>query len=105
MIKVQCYSGSKVNERPIAFSLYHHTYQVHEIIDRWYGENSVHFKVKADDGNIYLLKYDEWQDQWDLVFYQNPQKLKVLLPQSSKLSLNAPPHRGRFDAEQSTALN
>ncbi|MEC7641868.1 MAG: hypothetical protein VYC17_06915 [Nitrospinota bacterium] len=105
MIKVKCYSGIKVNERPVSFSLYHHAYQVCEIIDRWYGKNSVHFKVKADDGNIYLLKYDEWQDKWDLVFYQNPRKLKILLPQNSELSLYAPPHCGDIGAEQSTALN
>ena len=56
MIKVECYSGHKVNERPIAFSLSHSRFNVKEIIYRWYGENSVYFKVKADDENIYLLK-------------------------------------------------
>jgi len=105
MIEVQCYSGSKANERPISFSLHHHAYRVCEIIDRWYGEKSVHFKVKADDGNIYLLKYDGWQDRWDLIFYQNPQKLKVLLPQSPEFSVNAPARHGRLDADPSIALN
>lgn len=51
-------------------------YQVEEVIDRWYGERVVYFKVRADDQNIYLLKYDEHQDDWDLVFYENPGKLR-----------------------------
>ena len=84
MVKVQCYSGYKVNEKPVSFSLRHSTYQVKEILDRWYGENSVYFKIKADDENIYLLKYDEWHDEWDLVFYQNPSKLSILVPQDPR---------------------
>ena len=75
MIKVKCYPGYWVNERPMAFSLKHSTFQVKEIIDRWYGENTVYFKVKADDENIYLLKYDNDQDKWDLVFYKNYRSL------------------------------
>ena len=76
MLKVKCYSGYKVNERPVAFSLHNRQYLVKEVVDRWYGEGSVYFKVEADDDNIYLLKYDEGQDHWDLVFYQNPKKLE-----------------------------
>lgn len=105
MIKVQCYSGYKVNERPVTFSLSHHTFKVEEIIDRWYGKNSFYFKIKADDENIYLLKYDEWQDHWDLVFYQNPRKLKILTPQTLELNPGPQPYFGRVDAGQSTALN
>ena len=41
-------------------------------MDRWYGDGEVYFKVEADDNNIYLLKYEEGQGCWDLVFYQNP---------------------------------
>lgn len=56
----------------MAFSLMGHSYRVKEIIDTWYSEAAVYFKIKADDDNLYLLKYDENQDQWDLVFFQNP---------------------------------
>ena len=85
MIKVECYSGYKFNERPMAFSLMGHSYRVKEIIDTWYSEAAVYFKIKADDDNLYLLKYDEDQDQWDLVFFQNPQKVNILLPPESRV--------------------
>ena len=87
MLKVDCYSGYKRNEKPVAFSLIGCHYEVKEVIDRWYGEGSSYFKVKADDDNIYLLKYDEWKDHWDLVFYQNPEKVEALLPPGKGLNM------------------
>jgi hypothetical protein len=105
MIKVQCYSGYTVNEKPMAFSLHHSTYQVNEIIDRWYGENSVYFKVEADDENIYLLKYDKLQDKWDLVFYKNPKKLDVLMPEETLYGPFAPNRETDWSSKRPTALN
>jgi hypothetical protein len=78
MFKVECYTSSKLNERPVAFVLSNSRYKVEEIIDRWYGEGSRYFKIKADDDNIYLLKYDERADCWEWVFYQNPKMLNAL---------------------------
>ena len=78
MLKVECFTSSKLNERPVAFSLSNSRYKVEEIIDRWYGEGSRYFKIKADDDNIYLLKYDERIDCWEWVFYQNPKMLGSL---------------------------
>jgi hypothetical protein len=78
MFKVECYTSSKLNERPVAFVLNSSRYQVKEIIDSWYGEGSRYFKIKADDDNIYLLKYDELTDCWEWVFYQNPKMLNAL---------------------------
>ena len=78
MLKVECYTSSKRSERPVAFSLSNSRYKVEEILDRWYGEGSRYFKIKADDDNIYLLKYDERKDRWEWVFYQNPKMLDDL---------------------------
>ncbi len=83
MVKVECYSGYRVNERPVAFTIiecdYTRTFKVQEVLDSWFGETADYFKVKADDDNIYLLKYDGRQDAWDLVFYQNPRRIKEVL--------------------------
>ena len=91
MLKVECYASSKLNERPVAFSLSNSRYKVEEIIDRWYGEGSRYFKIKADDDNIYLLKYDERMDRWEWVFYQNPKMLNAL----TSLDLDSPQGFGR----------
>ena len=72
MIKVEFCSKLQTKESPVAFQVYNRRYRIKEIVDRWYGVGEVFFKVEADDNNIYLLKYEEGQGCWDLIFYQNP---------------------------------
>jgi len=62
-IKVECYSGYRVNERPVAFTFQDRHWEVREIVDRWY-EGGIdpsrpeirYFKVRTTDGRIFLLK-------------------------------------------------
>ena len=46
MLKVDGYSGRKRDERPLAFRLHDRQYKVKEVMDRWYGEGAVYFKVR-----------------------------------------------------------
>jgi hypothetical protein len=39
---------------------------VEEILDQWYGPNELLFKVRAKDGDIYILRHDEREDEWSL---------------------------------------
>lgn len=66
VIHVSCYSGYKADERPISFTLLGRELMVEEIIDRWYGPNNSFFKVLANDSRVYLIKYDQDEDQWTL---------------------------------------
>jgi len=68
---VECYSGYKVNERPVAFTFQGRRWEISEIQDRWYeggmnpGEPIInYFKVKADDGNVFILQYTAASDAW-----------------------------------------
>ena len=65
MIKVECYSGHKADERPVSFLLDGNKIMVEEIIDRWRGPEFEFFKVLADDGKAYLLKYN-FRGEWML---------------------------------------
>jgi hypothetical protein len=100
MVKVECYSGYRVNERPVAFTInecdYTRSFKIREVIDCWFGETADYFKVIADDENIYLLKYDSRQDAWDLIFYQDPRRIQeIQLPeQEIKLSSKFFPRKG-----------
>ena len=78
MIKVEFCSKVQTKERPVAFQVYNRRYKIKEIVDRWHGIGEVFFKVEADDNNIYLLKYEEGQGCWDLVFFQNPALIGAL---------------------------
>jgi hypothetical protein len=65
-IRVECYAGYRGDERPVRFTLGERTYEVQDIEDQWYSPAAIYFRVKADDGNIYVLRHDEMQDQWTL---------------------------------------
>lgn len=69
-VRVECYSGYKKDERPVKFILGERTFEIVTIDDRWYSPEATYFRVKADDGNIYVLLHDEIQDQWTLEAYR-----------------------------------
>jgi hypothetical protein len=55
-VEVACYSGCKGDERPVRFRLGERDYFVEEVLDRWYGPEDLFFKLRADDGNIYIRR-------------------------------------------------
>lgn len=72
-IAVECYSGHKANERPVAFTFQGRHWEVAEILDRWY-EGGIeagrpeanYFKVKTTEGNVFLLRYLSVFDAWSI---------------------------------------
>ncbi len=78
-IDVSTHSGFKADERPVSFIWRGREYRIHEIIDRWYeggikpGDNSLsYFKVRADDGSDYLLRYNCLFDGWTIIVPPQP---------------------------------
>ena len=68
-IKVEAYAGYTANERPVRFTLGERLIEVRAILDRWYGEAERYFRVSADDGDVYVLKYNGRSDCWELVSF------------------------------------
>jgi len=66
-IEVAAYSGYKANERPLYFLIDCNRLEVKEIVDRWYGEEHDYFKVLADDGRVYLLRWRRSEDRWHVI--------------------------------------
>jgi hypothetical protein len=74
LINVECYGGYRANEAPRAFTWRGKRYQVLEIRDRWYeggiSRRSVkldYYKVLAEDGREYILRYNGLFDKWALL--------------------------------------
>jgi len=63
-VEVTAYSGYKANERPLYFIMEQTRLEVEKIVDRWYGVEHDYFKVLADDGRLYLLKWRRSSDCW-----------------------------------------
>jgi hypothetical protein len=72
VVRVECYSGRKADERPVRFRLDVHAYVVQEVLDRWYEPEHVFFKIRADDGNLYILRHQTSvpDGKWDLVSFR-----------------------------------
>jgi uncharacterized protein (UPF0128 family) len=69
-LEVDCYAGRKADERPVRFRLDGHEYMVEELLDQWYGPQDVFYKVRADDGNLYILRQQTSDESWDLVSFR-----------------------------------
>ncbi|MBJ6727233.1 hypothetical protein [Geomesophilobacter sediminis] len=66
-ISVECYAGYKADERPTSFVFAGRDLEIEAIVDRWYDVDGNYFKVRADDGMLYLLRHDLEVDGWELV--------------------------------------
>ena len=70
-IEVECYSGYRANERPVAFTFQGRRWEVAAIVDRWY-EGGLHpnqpaldyFKVRTPEGRLFLLRHNSLFDVW-----------------------------------------
>jgi len=69
-IQVACYSGYRAEESPVHFYLGERKVQVRQIIDRWMGKDHRYFKVRGDDGAIYILRHENTADIWTLTMYE-----------------------------------
>ena len=65
-VVVECYAGYKADERPQRFALRGRLFEVVEVLDRWYDPEAIFFRVRADDGNLYILRHDERVGDWTL---------------------------------------
>ena len=73
-VDVHCYPGRVRDERPVRFRLGEHEYMVEEVLDQWYGPEDVIFKVRADDGNVYILRHQTsaLDGDWNLISFRGP---------------------------------
>jgi hypothetical protein len=72
-VQVQCYAGYRGEETPLRFHLGARCVEVDEVLDRWLAPDHRYFKVRGDDGGIYILRHDEADATWELRVYDaNP---------------------------------
>ena len=65
-IHVECYAGYRADQRPLRFTLRGRVFEVEAVEDQWYAPSAIYFRVRANDGNFYVLRHDEAQDFWTL---------------------------------------
>ncbi len=70
VIQVDCYAGHRGEETPRRFRLTDRAVEVEEIVDRWLAPDHRYFKVRGDDGHIYILRHDPRADRWEMTMFQ-----------------------------------
>jgi hypothetical protein len=68
-LRVDCYDGYRGEESPRRFFLKSRAIGVVEILDRWLAPDHRYFKVRGDDGALYIIRHDVTTDQWELTLF------------------------------------
>jgi hypothetical protein len=66
IVRVDCYSGYRADERPMRLHLNGLTLEIAAVEDRWYSPGATYFRVLTSDGDRYVLRQEEAQDVWSL---------------------------------------
>lgn len=64
--RVETYSGARLHERPRRFFWQGRQLEVCEVLASWQEPDHLIFKVKADDGDAYLIRYHRRDDAWEV---------------------------------------
>jgi hypothetical protein len=70
-LRVECYTRAKADQRPVRFRLGERDYMVEEVLDQWYGPDDSFFKVRTDDGSLYILRRRISDDEWHLESFRS----------------------------------
>ena len=66
-LTVDAFAGYKGEKTPRSFVLEGRTLSVQHVVDRWYSETHSYFRIKAGDGQRYVLRLDLDEDVWELI--------------------------------------
>lgn len=68
-IHVECYAGHRGDETPRALIIGERHIEVVEILDRWLAPDHRYFKVRGDDGDMYIVRHGIAADAWELTMF------------------------------------
>jgi hypothetical protein len=71
-VQVEHCAGHLGVEMPVRFRFDARQVEIVENIDQWYGPDYCYFKIKGNDGNLYILRFDEGRAEWELTMFQSP---------------------------------
>jgi len=68
---VECYAGYRSEETPRHFFIGDRRVDVIDVLDRWLAPEHRYFKLRGDDGGVYILRHDVVQGQWELTLFDS----------------------------------
>jgi hypothetical protein len=70
-IGVDCYAGYRGEESPRLLRIGEREVVVIEVLDRWLAPDHRYFKLRGDDGGIYIIRHDPYRDSWELILFDS----------------------------------
>lgn len=70
-IRVECFVGHRGDKTPLRFFINGKAVEIEEVIDRWLAPDHRYFKVRSGENDIYILRYDELEQRWELTMFQS----------------------------------
>ncbi|MEJ2032112.1 MAG: hypothetical protein P8Y63_03540 [Deltaproteobacteria bacterium] len=70
-IRVDCYAGYRAEETPRRLYIKERPIEVKEVLDRWLAPDHRYFKVRGDDGGMYVIRHDVETDRWELTMFDS----------------------------------
>jgi hypothetical protein len=65
MLRVECYASHRGEATPRVLYIDERKVFVEEVLDAWLGPDHRYFKLKADDGDVYIIRQDN-AGLWEL---------------------------------------
>lgn len=70
-IKVECYAGYRGEQAPVRFYLGERCIEVVDVLDRWLAPSHRYFKLRGDDGGVYILRHDTDEGFWEMTLFDS----------------------------------
>lgn len=69
-IRVECYAGYRGEQTPRVLVLGSTRVRVVDVLDQWLAPDHRYFKLRGDDGHLYLVRYSASDDTWELTLFE-----------------------------------
>jgi hypothetical protein len=74
-VHVECYAGHRGEETPRALQFGERRIKVMDVLDQWLAPDHRYFKLRGDDGDVYLVRQDVASQAWELTLFQRGDRL------------------------------
>ena len=68
-LQVECYAGHRGEETPRRLRFEGRTQEIIEILDQWLAPDHRYFKVRVEDGSLFILRHDPHGDRWEWIAF------------------------------------
>ncbi len=65
-VRVECYAGYRGEETPRRLYFGERQVEVEVVVERWLTPDHRYFKVRGDDGGVYVLRHDTVAGRWEM---------------------------------------